>query len=163
MIMRSLFVFIIAVVVLAGVNYEIYHKEQLLTEGTTILLELAPVDPRSLIQGDYMVLRYKIARLQALYEAKKDGYLVIERNEQDIAHFKRIYDENTPLEAGTLLLRFRKRGSEIRLGAESFFFQEGHAKYYENARYGEVKVTPSGESVLVGLRDAELKPLGPSS
>ncbi|HEW98295.1 MAG: hypothetical protein DRR16_29265 [Candidatus Parabeggiatoa sp. nov. 3] len=161
--MRSLFVFIIAVVVLAYVNFEIYQKEQLLTEGTTILLELAPVDPRSLIQGDYMVLRYKIARLEALYEAKQDGYLVIERNEDQIAQFKRIYDENTPLEASSLLLRFRKRGSEIRLGAESFFFQEGHAKYYENARYGELKVTPSGESVLVGLRDAELKPLGPLS
>jgi uncharacterized membrane-anchored protein len=161
--MRSLFVFIIAVVVLAYVNFEIYQKEQLLTEGTTILLELAPVDPRSLIQGDYMVLRYKIARLEALYEAKQDGYLVIERNDDQIAQFKRIYDENTPLEASSLLLRFRKRGSEIRLGAESFFFQEGHAKYYENARYGELKVTPSGESVLVGLRDAELKPLGPLS
>lgn len=159
--MRRLLVFIIAVIVLAGVNYEIYHKEQLLTEGTTILLELAPVDPRSLIQGDYMILRYKIARLQALYEAKKDGYLVIEQNEQHIAQFKRIYDENTPLEAGMLLLRFRKRGSEIRLGAESFFFQEGHAKYYENARYGEIKVASSGESILVGLRDAELKPLRP--
>jgi len=157
--MRSLFVFIIAVVVLAYVNFEIYQKEQLLTEGTTIFLELAPVDPRSLIQGDYMVLRYKIARLEALYEAKQDGYLVIERNEDQIAQFKRIYDENTALEAGSLLLRFRKRGSEIRLGAESFFFQEGHAKDYENARYGELKVTPSGESVLVGLRDAELKPL----
>ncbi len=161
--MRRLFVFIIAVIVLAGVNFEIYQKEQLLIEGTTILLELAPVDPRSLIQGDYMVLRYKIARLEALYEAKQDGYLVIERNEDQIAQFKRIYDENTALEAGSLLLRFRKRGSEIRLGAESFFFQEGHAKYYENARYGELKVTPSGESVLVGLRDAELKPLGPLS
>ncbi len=161
--MRRLFVFIIAVIVLAGVNFEIYQKEQLLIEGTTILLELAPVDPRSLIQGDYMVLRYKIARLEALYEAKQDGYLVIERNEDQIAQFKRIYDENTALEAGSLLLRFRKRGSEIRLGAESFFFQEGHAKYYENAHYGELKVTPSGESVLVGLRDAELKALGPPS
>jgi uncharacterized membrane-anchored protein len=159
--MRHLLVFIIALVVLATVNFEIYKKEELLTKGTTILLELAPVDPRSLIQGDYMVLRYKIARLQALYEAKNEGYLVIERDANQIAQFKGIYDNKSPLESGMLLLRFRKRGSEIRLGAESFFFQEGHAKYYENARYGELKVAPSGESVLVGLRDAELKPLGP--
>jgi uncharacterized membrane-anchored protein len=159
--MRHLLVFIIALVVLATVNFEIYKKEELLTKGTTILLELAPVDPRSLIQGDYMVLRYKIARLQALYEAKNEGYLVIERDANQIAQFKGIYDNKSPLESGMLLLRFRTRGSEIRLGAESFFFQEGHAKYYENARYGELKVAPSGESVLVGLRDAELKPLGP--
>jgi uncharacterized membrane-anchored protein len=159
--MRRLFVFTIAIVVLGVVNVEIYIKEQLLAEGTTVLLELAPVDPRSLIQGDYMILRYKITRLPELGEAEKDGYLVIERDETQVAHLKRIYENGTPLQANELLLRFRKRGSEIRLGAESFFFQEGHAKYYNDARYGDLRVAPSGESVLVGLRDAQRNILGP--
>jgi len=145
--MRNLLVLIIAVIVLALVNFEIYQKkEQLLAEGTTVLLELAPRDPRSIMQGDYMVLRYHIARLPALSKVEKDGYLVIERDEK---------------QANESLLRFRKRQRDIRLGAESFFFQEGHAEYYNNARYGELRVAPSGDSVLVGLRDAELKPLGP--
>jgi uncharacterized membrane-anchored protein len=48
----------------------------------------------------------------------------------------------------------------VRLGAESFFFQEGHAQLYNGARYGEVRVAPSGTSVLVGLRGQEREPLG---
>jgi len=159
--MRHLLVLIMAVIVLALVNFEIYQKEQLLAEGTTVLLELVPRDPRSLMQGDYMVLRYHIASLPALNEVEKDGYLVIERDEKQVANFSRIYEDGTALEANESLLRFRKRQRGIRLGAESFFFQEGHAEYYNNARYGELRVAPSGDSVLVGLRDAELSPLGP--
>ncbi len=157
--MRRLLIIVMAVIVLAMVNFEIYKKEQLLAEGTTVLLELAPVDPRSLMQGDYMILAYSIAREHIKVE--QDGYFVIERDSKQVAKFKRIDDKETPLQSEEMLLRFRKRGHSIRLGAESFFFQEGHAKYYNKARYGELRVSSSGESVLIGLRDAALKRLGP--
>ena len=62
-----------------------------------------------------------------------------------------------------VIIRYRERAGRVRLGAESFFFQEGHAKHYEDARYAELKLAESGESVLVGLRDADLEPLGPPS
>ena len=35
-------------------NKSLLHKEDTLANGTLVLLELAPVDPRSLMQGDYM-------------------------------------------------------------------------------------------------------------
>ena len=154
--MRRLLVFAMAVVVLVGVNFAIYKKEQLLAEGMTVFLELAPRDPRSLMQGDYMVLRYSIATVPELKEVKTDGYLVIAQDEKKVASFSRIYEEDTALEKNELLLHFRFRQRRIWLGAENFFFQEGHAKSYDNARYGELRVATSGESVLVGLRDAEL-------
>ena len=157
--MRRVSNLIIAVVVLIIVNFAIYQKEQLLVQGTTLLLELAPRDPRSLIQGDYMVLNYKIANEPKLWYVDKDGFLVVEQNDKHIAQFKRIYDQTVPLQKNELLLRFHKRRHGIHLGAEAFFFQEGHAQYYENARYGELKVAKSGESILVGLRDGELNPL----
>ncbi|MCK5720548.1 MAG: GDYXXLXY domain-containing protein [Thiomargarita sp.] len=153
--MQRIIIFTMVVVILAMVNFEIYKKEQLIAEGNSILLELAPHDPRSLIQGDYMVLRYKIARLLELQSIQKDGCLVLELDEQNVAHFKRIYQEHRALEAEEILLRFRKRKKNIRLGAESFFFQEGDAQYYNNARYGELKIVPNGESVLIGLRDVD--------
>ncbi len=159
--LRRLLVFVMAVVVLAVVNFEIYKKEQLLAEGMTVFLELIPRDPRSIMQGDYMVLRYNIARNPDLEKVKKDGYIVIKLDEKQVAHFSMISEEGILPDANETLLRFRKRGGGIRLGAESFFFQEGHAKYYNNARYGELRMTPSGESVLVGLRDEALNPLGP--
>jgi uncharacterized membrane-anchored protein len=154
--MSRIGILVIAVVILIIVNFAIYQKEQLLAQGTPLLLELAPRDPRSLIQGDYMILRYKIANEPELWKVDKDGALVIERDDKHIAQFKRVYNQTTPLQKNELLLRFRKRQHGIRLGAESFFFQEGHAQYYENARYGELKVAASGESILVGLRDEKL-------
>ncbi|MDE8355606.1 GDYXXLXY domain-containing protein, partial [Klebsiella pneumoniae] len=45
------------VLALAVVNLAIVSCERLLAEGEVVLLELAPVDPRSLMQGDYMSLR----------------------------------------------------------------------------------------------------------
>jgi uncharacterized membrane-anchored protein len=161
--MRRIGILVIAVVILIVINFAIYQKEQLLAQGTTLLLELAPRDPRSLIQGDYMILRYKIADEPKLSNIDKNGFLVIERDDKQIAQFKRIYEQAVPLQTNELLLRFRKRKDGIRLGAESFFFQEGHAHYYENARYGELKVAKSGESILVGLRDEKLNPLTASN
>jgi uncharacterized membrane-anchored protein len=161
--MRKLILILTTIIVLILINLEIIHKEELLQDGTLILLKLAPRDPRSLMQGDYMVLRYEIAQQPALSSAPRDGHLVIETDNNRIAQFKRFYDNTTPLQKTEYLLRFRKRGdsfnSAIRLGAESFFFQEGDGEYYAQARYGELRVAATGESVLVGLRDENLQPL----
>src|SRR5690606_24345673 len=45
-------------IVLLVVNTGIYQREQILQQGQTAVLALAPVDPRSLMQGDYMALRF---------------------------------------------------------------------------------------------------------
>ncbi len=160
--MRRIVILVSTLLVLIVVNLAIYQKEQILAQGTTLFLELAPRDPRSLMQGDYMILRYKIANKPILQQVEQDGYLVIERDSKQVAHFKRLHNDTKPLQENELLLRFRKRRRGIRLGAESFFFQEGHAQYYENARYGELKVATSGESILVGLRDPQLNAIVPS-
>lgn len=41
------------------------------------------------------------------------------------------------------------------------FFQEGHEPHYRSARHGELKVAPSGESIMVSLRNSDLSPAGP--
>ena len=50
------------VLVLAAVNWKIAAKERIKTHGEIVLLDLAPVDPRSLMQGDYMALRFALTR-----------------------------------------------------------------------------------------------------
>ena len=42
------------VIILGLVNWSITGKEKHLAEGKIVYLDLAPVDPRSLMQGDYM-------------------------------------------------------------------------------------------------------------
>lgn len=156
--------------VVAALVVQVVRKEQVLAHGTPVLLELAPVDPRSLIQGDYMVLDYAISREARLASdtdwgtasasGPKEGRLVLRLDENGVGRFVRHDASGTPLAPGELLLRYKVRQSRVRLGAEAFFFQEGHADRYEQAKYGELRVTGDGSSVLVGLRDAGRQPLG---
>ena len=62
---------------------------------------------------------------------------------------------------GELLLRYRRRGPGVRIASEAFFFEEGQGPVYERARYGELRVDAEGNAVLVRLRDADLRELGP--
>lgn len=143
--------------VIVVVNFLIVKKEDILTNGKTMLLRLAPVDPRSLIQGDYMLLRYAIARNIPRAQLDDKGCIVVSLDENDVARFARIY-RGKSLQANEYLLFYRNRDG-LRLGAESFMFQEGKAGLYSKARYGELKVDESGASVLVGLRGNDFKPL----
>ena len=150
----------VAVVGLLFVNYSIYGKETLIRNGQPILFELAPVDPRSLIQGDYMALRYKIgADLESQEDLSVRGKLVITVADNGVATFVRV-DDGTPLAAGERVINYYKHGWQMDLGATSYFFQEGTAAAYANAKYGELRVDEGGTSILIGLRDENLQPLG---
>jgi uncharacterized membrane-anchored protein len=138
------------------VNVLIVQKERVLAGGETVLLELRPADPRSLMEGDYMALRYRVADRDS---PRRNGRLVVRLDDRRVASFVR-FDDKTPLRPGEKLLRYREREGRLRLGAEAFYFQEGHADRFQRAAYGELKVTPGGDSVLVGLRDKNLDPLG---
>jgi uncharacterized membrane-anchored protein len=144
-------------IVLAVVNWQIARKERVLRDGTSILLALAPVDPRSLIQGDYMRLDYAIAREIGWQEDwPTEGQIVIRADDDGVATFVRRH-EGAPLAPGEHLLLYRRRGGRIRIGTDAFFFEEGSAARYSDARYGELRIDAGGESLLVGLRDAQRK------
>ncbi len=158
--MRRILVVAAAAIVLAVINLQIGQKERLLRAGEPVYLRLAPVDPRSLMQGDYMVLNYEIsAKLPEA--APADGHVVIAIDGTHVAQFVRVH-AGEGLGAGERLLRYRKRGRRLRIGAESYFFEEGTGDTYANAKYGELRLAPSGDSVLVGLRDEKLNALGPA-
>jgi uncharacterized membrane-anchored protein len=149
------------VLILALFNWSVAKKEALLRDGTPLLIELAPVDPRSLIQGDYMRLEYRIARdISYNYQWPRDGQIVVSADADNVARYVRRHDGSTPLAAGEHLLFYRRRGGRIKIGTDAFFFQEGHAMRYDRARFGELRVDASGESLLIGLRDENRRPLG---
>lgn len=142
------------VVILAFVNFQIAGKERIVRDGMTVLLELAPVDPRSLLQGDYMALRYAMAGEVAQAAAQKgvrDGRIVIELDENGVARFVGIY-EGGSLGDGQHLLRFRKRGESVRLASDAWFFEEGTGEDFRGARFGELQVAEDGAAVLVRVR-----------
>jgi uncharacterized membrane-anchored protein len=145
-------------IILLAVNYSIYQKENVLGSGETLLLKLAPKDPRSLIQGDYMVLRYDIARSVLMENLERQGKLVLRTDKNHVAEFSGIY-HGKPLEENEFLLNYKNRNG-LKLGAESYLFQEGDADLYSQARYGMLKVDKKGNSVLAGLCDEEFQLLG---
>ncbi len=158
---HNLPLWLFALLVLGVVNVLVLQKEQLLTHGQVLFLELAPVDPRSLIQGDYMRLQYAISREVDNNIGERNGLIVVRLDINDIAQYVRIHDQHTTLAQNELLLPFRVRAFDVLIGPESFFFQEGHAMNYNNARYAELRVSKSGDVLLTGLRGNELEELGP--
>lgn len=139
-------------------NYSVIKKEKLLTAGQLVLLELAPVDPRSLIQGDYMALRYGISNNINADSIARRGYCIVKINANKVAERIRFQEELTPLNSGEYPIAYTSPDKwRIHLGAESFFFQEGHAAKYEAAKYGALKIDKKGNSLLIGLYDEHLK------
>lgn len=158
---KSLIVLVNLVVVLAFFNWSVVEKEEILEEGQLVLLELAPVDPRSLMQGDYMQLSYAISQTQDLEQLPNRGYAVVRLDAQGVAQLVRYQPDKEPLEAGEFLLRYSKGNWALNLGAESYFFEEGQAAQFEKAKYGGLKVDNEGNSVLVGLYDKDRKLIEP--
>lgn len=160
--MRKTLIVILGLLVLAVVNYGIYQKEQLVTHGKTVFLELAPVDPRSLMQGDYMALRFAVAtdaRKAMKQTEASNGHLVLALDAQGIGRFVRL-DDGSTLGKNEVRMVYRQRGRVIKFATNAFFFQEGKAELFEAAKYGEFRIDTEGESVLVAMRDDGFRVIG---
>ncbi len=138
------------ILVLAFFAFSVAQKETLIAKGTEVLLRLAPVDPRSLMQGDYMALDYEIMR-EIGYKSKS-GYVVVKVGDDRVAEFVRVQNDKN-VNDGEHLIRFNRQSGRLSVGADNYFFQEGSAKKFENAKYGLLKVDSDGNSILVGLCD----------
>ncbi|RYE45113.1 MAG: hypothetical protein EOP48_22265 [Sphingobacteriales bacterium] len=138
-------------------NRSVLSKESLIKSGRLILLELAPVDPRSLMQGDYMSLRYAITQGLDPDSIMKTGFVIVKLRPDGIADRVRIQPNNTPLIPGEYAIKYKSGTWNLNLGAESFFFQEGHGDRYAVAKYGGIKADEKGGTVLIGLFDEHLK------
>ena len=150
------------VAVLAVANVGIWQKQQLIAHGQPVYVELAPVDPRSLMQGDFMRLDY---RMPPAVEQGLDGLpstrrprVVARRDARGVATVLRL-DNGAPLADGELRIELTPKDGRWVLVSDAWFFKEGEAARWQPARYGEFRVGPDGQALLVGLRGAALEPL----
>ena len=160
---RSWIAIALTVVILVFFNVSIYDREQTISNGETLLLELAPVDPRSLMQGDYVRLRYVVedsVPIDELKDHERRGHLVLRRDTENVAQFVRIHDGEA-LDEDERLVRFHLGRRRAMIVPDDFFFQEGHGELYEDAQYGVFKFDDRGPYLLVGLADAERVPINP--
>ncbi|WP_210147074.1 GDYXXLXY domain-containing protein [Shewanella sp. WXL01] len=178
-------VFAALVLMLGLVNWQIYVKEQHLISGDKVFFKLAPVDPRSLMQGDYMALRFELANQirdeleeqsitsdqeqrsltwQSL--ANQQGYVIVDVDTHGVAQFAAIESTaeiSQPLKAQQLRVQYRVRDGRVKFATNAFFFQEGHAKLYEAAQYGLFSVNAKGEPLLTSMYDEQLQLIEPKA
>ncbi len=151
------------------INGAIWQKEQLIRTGQVLLVPLGPVDPRSLMQGDYMTLDFGIRWVQ-LKEADRQALeshrgaerprLVFRHDPSGVVQWLRL-DRGTPLAADEGRIELKPSAGDWLLVTDAWYFKEGEAERWAKARFGEFRVTDSGKALLVGMRDANLQPIKP--
>jgi uncharacterized membrane-anchored protein len=146
--------------VLAVANWGIWQKEQIIAHGQPVFVELAPVDPRSLMQGDYMRLAFRMpldVRTQNAHSTERP-YVVGRRDARGVTTLVRLHD-GSQRGADEILIELTPKDSRWVLVTDAWFFKEGEAQRWSPAKYGEFRVDSSGRALLVGLRDKRLNPL----
>lgn len=176
--MRNHVSLLILLPILFFFNAAIFSKEELRSTGDLVLLELAPVDPRSLMQGDYMRLRFKLAEqatkaVQSGQQTQRVQAVVLSLGQEGRgnqkglpahASFLRLH-QGEKLASGERLFEVRhlhlSKPQSIEITPSSFLFQEGHAALYQQARFGMMRLNQDGAHLLVGLADKDGKPITP--
>ncbi|PCJ85190.1 MAG: hypothetical protein COA52_16440 [Hyphomicrobiales bacterium] len=153
--MNTKIMLVLGVLVLGLLNFSIFQNERILDSGEIVLLELAPVDPRSLMQGDFMHLRYAVEREASKISTETtpaSGFLIVRPDEMNVGRLVGFSDAAKPRDEDRLV-RYHLSYNRVRVAPDAFFFQEGQAEQYETAKYGVFKFAASGKHLLVGLAD----------
>jgi uncharacterized membrane-anchored protein len=150
---------IAAVLVLLVANGGIWQKENLIAHGQPLFVQLVPVDPRSLMQGDYMALRFDLPSDMSFADTPlasgQRPHVVARRDARGIATDLHP-DRGAPLASDELRVELSPKNGNWVLVTDAWFFKEGEGERWAQAKYGEFRVTPDGRALLVGLRGVDL-------
>lgn len=161
------------ITILAIMTINVAKFETHLATGDTVLLELAPIDPRGFMQGDYMTLSYALERdvfdqlnerlpENEYYIKASEGYVIVTLDENNVGTFSRLVDAKPDnVASNEIALHYRVRNNKLKLATNAFFFQEGHAEAFEMAEYGLFRVNDKGEPLLTDMVDGAFKMIEP--
>jgi uncharacterized membrane-anchored protein len=151
---------------LGTANYDVMKKEQVIAGGQKIYIALAPRDPRSLMQGDYMALNFGFPReIQSVLDQADTGHsqrsasVVAMLDARGVATVLRVAAAQEPLASGEMLLPLQRKSNNWTLVTDAFYFPEGMGTPFSQARFGEFRALPDGRTLLVGLADEQLLPI----
>jgi uncharacterized membrane-anchored protein len=157
---------------LALIAMMVIDRASILREGTEVLLQTRPVDPRDFLRGDYVVLSYDISELPAgeLKGKPREGrepvvFVKLARKADGFYGAVSVHLEPVPVASGEILIRGRVpswrwcRDCEqviVHYGLEKFFVPEGEGLVLEQARNQQklsivAAVTPSGRAAIKRL------------
>ena len=164
---QALVVLATAMVALGLVHHDALRKETVLLQGQQVFMPLMPRDPRSLLQGDYMSLRFAYpdsmrAALQQQPATTRRVLALAELDARGVAHIVRLALPDEQPAAGHVLLPLQRLKGEWVVVTDAFFFPEGQGQPLAAARFGAFRLLPDGQALLSGLADADLQPMLPA-
>ena len=117
----------------------IAYKEADLRTGREIVLQTAPVDPRSLLQGDYAILDYEIASLPGhMRDIERGTSVFVVLKEGPEVWEEEDYRTRLPSSSHVFIEGRVDRPGHIDLGIGTYFVPEGTGRIIETA--DDVKV-----------------------
>ncbi len=147
------------VAVLAVANVGIAQKERLIATGKPIFVALEPVDPRSLMQGDYMTLGYAMPPdLEDRRNNALKGDVIAKLDERGIATLLRRASAAPP-QPGEIVINVKFVGSRWVVASDAWHFKQGEGERWSKARYAEFRLDDKGRALLVDLRGPNLEKL----
>ena len=157
----GLAILVAILVTLVVVNGAIWQKQDLISHGRPIFMALLPVDPRSLMQGDFMQLRFASLDASTLL-ADMGGQrvrLAIQLDARGVVTTQRLYTAGQLLAPNEMLLQLSPKNGAWVVVTDAWFFKEGERERFQKAAFGEFRVLPDGRALLVGMADAALQPI----
>lgn len=166
---------VLAALLQTGILFGAVEKRAtILRGGKEVVLQTEPVDPRDLMRGDYVSLRYQISSIKrdAVQGAPSAGertlYVTVKPDGDGLAQFSRAsFAPFTDLSDGEVQLRgtavntiLNAPGAIISVlyGIERYYLPEGEGRRVEDAQHAKritavVVVDRNGQAVLKSLRD----------
>lgn len=150
---------VIVVMQLSFIGYTAFSKEQHMQHGQLVKLELVPVDPRSLLQGDYVRLGYEISTVKNVNE-RGTIQVILRKDETGVHRFVDIYSLNgkpyhpDAYQTGDVLMNGKMNGDTVIYGIESYFVPEKTGgDVQRRARFAYVRVSRTGDAILEKVSD----------
>ena len=133
--------------------------EDVLANGRIVYIALRPVDPRSLIQGDYMAVAFNVDRLPAPRGVKGEVVAFADIDDRSIATIQGLAAPGAKPQGNQIAVKLRQKSRRWFVGTDAYFFEEGRADDFAHAKYGQFRLGADGRLLLVAMTDGNLKVL----
>ena len=133
-------------------------KQYVVATGTEVVLQGAPVDPRSLMQGDYAILDYEIAdipeNMKTDFGPGDDVIVVLVERDEVWEAYRYLTNDLSPKRSNQVFIRGEMQSNgRIDFGIGTYFVPEGTGREIERARDLKVRVSVSedGDATVTGV------------
>ncbi len=153
-------IWLVVILMVSFVTYNGVKNEVAIQSGKEIRLALAPVDPRSMLQGDYVTLRYDISTLSEGTElpANKKIKVVLSPTSKGPYEYGGYYKVegkwNKPYEPSgddIVVNGLTYSDHDVQYGIESFFIPEGTGLEFDDKTMAIIRVGENGNALLIDL------------